>query len=99
MNKKYVAKSIHYKTLALEDADQNYVHAWIWLNRYALVSNVSLLYSTVVLYKNIIKVRDFGPKLSPQNHLDIYILSDCLWVLVRHNQVWKCLQINPKPFH
>ena len=32
-------------------------------------------YSTVVLYIGIMKVRDIGPKLSPQNQLDIYFLS------------------------
>jgi len=45
------------------------------------------------------KVRDFDPKLSPQNQLDIYVLSDTLGVLVRLSQAQKCLQINPKPFH
>jgi len=29
----------------------------------------------VVLYIGIIKVRDFGPKLSPQNQLEIYFLT------------------------
>ena len=42
---------------------------------------------------------DFGPKLSPQNQLDTYLLSDRLGVLVRHSQAQKCLQINSKLLH
>ena len=53
-------------------------------------------YCTVALY---IGFGDFGPKLSPKNQLDSYLLSDGLGVLVRHSQAQRCLQINPKPLH
>ena len=37
--------------------------------------NLSLSFSTVVLYVRIMKVRDFLPKISPKNQLNVYFVS------------------------
>jgi len=59
-----------------------------------------LSYSTVVLYRDHEGLGIFsGPKLSPQNQLDICFLALWEYWLGLAKPKNACLQINPRPFH